>query len=81
MMYSVMSITNAIKVRRAAMKLRNDAIRTSVIFDERENRRAIKVAPVAAVRNENVSVIRKKWWSRPDGELGTCQMDAQLGHE
>jgi hypothetical protein len=32
------------------MKASNDAHRTSVICDERENRRAIKVAPVAAVR-------------------------------
>jgi hypothetical protein len=51
-MYSVMSMINAMRVRRAAMKLRSDANKTSVICDERENRRAIKVAPVAAVRNQ-----------------------------
>ena len=50
MAYSAMSIANEMSVRRAAMKASNDAHRTSVICDERENRRAIKVAPVAAVR-------------------------------
>jgi hypothetical protein len=50
MVYSAMSIANAMRVRRAAMKEMSDENRTSVICDERENRRAIKVAPVAAVR-------------------------------
>jgi hypothetical protein len=49
MMYSTMSITNAMRVRKAAMKERSDANRTSVICDERESRRAINVAPAAAV--------------------------------
>lgn len=47
MVYSAMSIANAMRVRRAAMKARSDEHRASVICDERENRRAIKVAPVA----------------------------------
>ena len=48
--YSAMSIANAMRVRRAAMKERNDANKASVTCDERDNRRAIKVTPVAAVR-------------------------------
>jgi len=47
MMYSTMSITNAMRVRKAAMKERSDANRTSVICDERESRRATKVVPAA----------------------------------
>jgi hypothetical protein len=46
-MYSAMSIANAMRVRRAAMKAKSDENRTSVICDERDNRRAIRVAPVA----------------------------------
>lgn len=46
------------------MKEKNDENRTSVICDERENRSAIKVAPVAAaVRNTRISV--RNEWSRP----------------
>ncbi len=54
-MYSAMSIAKAMRVRRAAMKARNDAIRTSVTCDEKDNKRAIKITPVAAVRNASVS--------------------------
>lgn len=42
-----MSIANAIRVIKAAVKARNDENRTIVICDERDNRRASKVAPVA----------------------------------
>jgi hypothetical protein len=48
-MYRAMSIANAIRVRRAAINERSDANRASVTCDERENRRAIKVTPAAAV--------------------------------
>ena len=80
MAYSAMSIANEMSVRRAAVKARSDENRTSVICDERDNRRAIKVAPVAAVRNASV------WsgvnWSRPRRRIGrTCRMDALLGRE
>ena len=47
------------------MNERSDENRTSVICDERDNRRAIKVAPVAAVRN--ASVVRNGG-SRPETE-------------
>lgn len=51
MMYSAMSIANAMRVIRPAKKVMKDASRAIVTCDERENRKAIKVAPVAAVRS------------------------------
>lgn len=84
MMYSAMSIANAMRVRRAAMKASNDAHRTSVICDERENRRAIKVAPVAAVSAKTYQCVFPEWVSTETRRrIGrrTCRMDAQLGHE
>jgi hypothetical protein len=46
-MYRAMSIANAMRVRRAAMKESSEANRASVTCDERENRRAINVTPAA----------------------------------
>ena len=76
MMYSAISIAKAMRVRKAAMKARSDASRTSVICDETENRRAIKVAPVAGSECETHQCPE---WSRRIGR--TYQMDAQLGRE
>ena len=79
MVYSAMSVANAMMVRRAAMKERSDVNRTSVICDERENRRAVKIAAVAGSERKTHQC---PGWSRPRRRIGrTCQMDAQLGHE
>lgn len=66
MMYSAMSIANAMRVRKAAMKAMKGVSRAIVTCDERENRKAIKVAPVAAVRNASAS--------------GMVSTDGQQGH-
>ena len=51
--YNAMSIENAMRVRRAAMKEMKGANRAIVTCDEKRNiKRAIKVAPVAAVQCE-----------------------------
>jgi hypothetical protein len=47
MAYRAMSITKAMRVRRAAVKDRSDAIRVKVRCEEKENRRAIKVTAAA----------------------------------
>jgi hypothetical protein len=52
MVYRVMSIIKAMKVRRAAMNDRSDAIRVKVMCEEQENRRAIKVTPAAKDMSE-----------------------------
>lgn len=73
-MYRAMSIANAMRVRRAAMKESSEANRASVTCDERENRRAINVTPAAIVEMHQFV----KW---PRRRTGTCQLDAQPGHE
>ena len=78
MMYNAMSIENAMRVRRAAIKAMKDASRAIVTCDERENRRAIKVAPVAAMQCEMHQCPERSRLT--DGRIGTYQMDAQLGH-
>ena len=47
MTYRAMSNTKAMRVRRAAVKDRSDAIRVKVRCEEKENRRAIKVTAAA----------------------------------
>jgi hypothetical protein len=72
-MYRAMSIANAMRVRRAAMEERSDAKRASVTCEERESRRAIKVT-AAAIKLISIG-------NQPRRRTGTCQLDAQLGHE
>ena len=74
MMYRAMSIANAMRVRKAAMKERIMENRASVTCEERENRRAIKVTTVAIVETHQFG----KWHRR---RTWTCQLDAQPGHE
>lgn len=50
MVYKVMSIAMAIRVRRAAINERSDANMASVTCEESDKRRAIKVAPAAIVK-------------------------------
>jgi hypothetical protein len=74
MMYRAMSIANAMRVRKAAMKERIMENRASVTCDERENRRAIKITAVAIVETHQFGKrYRRRTW--------TCQLDAQPGHE
>jgi hypothetical protein len=52
MVYRAMSIIKAMKVRRAAMKDRNNARKVKVKCEEQENRRAMKVNPAAKDMSE-----------------------------
>jgi hypothetical protein len=63
-----MSIARAIRVRKAARKERSIASKTSMTCEESEERRAIKVTPVATVRN-SVSASRRA--SRVKGDVPT----------
>jgi hypothetical protein len=60
MVYKVMSIAMAMRVRRAAIKERSDANMASVTCEESDNRRAMKVAPAAIVKVTMTSISSRK---------------------
>jgi hypothetical protein len=74
--YRAMSIARAMRVRKAAMTERADDHRASVTCEERDNRKAIRVA--TAARSVDVSVLESGLGSERGG---TCRLGAQQVRE